>query len=41
MPKKPIICSPHAKSLASPLFRKRVKPSKKVYRRKPRTKNRA
>jgi hypothetical protein len=33
MKKKLVVCSPHAKALQSPLFRKRVKASKKVYRR--------
>lgn len=31
---KPKVRSPHAKALASPLHRQRVKPSKKLYRRK-------
>lgn len=35
---KPKINSPHAAALASPLFRKRVKPSGKTYSRKGRNK---
>ena len=35
---KPNVKSPHAKALAQPLFRKRVKPSGKAYKRKPRNK---